>query len=89
VIAECLTSGTPVLISTETPWRNLEADGLGWDVDLTQMGHFVEIIERMALLNNDDLLKKRTIVKTSIINRLLDPAVLETNRQLFYKALLH
>jgi glycosyltransferase involved in cell wall biosynthesis len=89
VIAECLTSGTPVLISTATPWRNLQADGLGWDVDLTQMDSFVEIIEQMALLSKGDLLKKRAIVKTNVINRLLDPVVLETNRQLFYRALRH
>ena len=58
VIAECLISGTPVLISTETPWRNLQADGLGWDVDLAQMDSFVEIIERLALLSDDERLRK-------------------------------
>lgn len=83
VIAECLTSGTPVLISTETPWRNLQADELGWDIDLAQMDSFVEIIENMALLSDDERLKMRAIVKANVINRLLDPAVLETNRQLF------
>ena len=83
VIAECLTSGTPVLISTETPWRNLQADGLGWDIDLEQSDSFVEIIEKLALLSHDERLKKRTIVKAKIMERLLDPAVLEANRQLF------
>jgi len=83
VIAECLTSGTPVLISTETPWRNLQADGLGWDIDLKQMESFVAIIENMALLSDEARLKKRAIIKSKIMNRLLDPAVLEENRQLF------
>lgn len=88
VVAECLTAGTPVLISTETPWRNLQADGLGWDVDLAQMDSFVEIIENMALLSDDERLKKRAIVKANIIHRLLDPAVLESNLQLFKRQLL-
>lgn len=83
VIAECLTSGTPVLISTETPWRNLQADGLGWDVDLVQMDSFVEIIEKLALLSDYERLIKRAEVKAKIVERLLDPAVLESNRQLF------
>lgn len=83
VIAECLISGTPVLISTETPWRNLQADGLGWDVDLAQFGFFVEIINKLALLSDIERLKKRAIVKTKIMERLLDPVVLESNRQLF------
>ena len=83
VIAECLSSGTPVLISTETPWRNLQADGLGWDIDLEQMGSFVEIIERLALLSDYERLRKRAEVKAKIVERLLDPDVLESNRQLF------
>jgi glycosyltransferase involved in cell wall biosynthesis len=83
VIAECLISGTPVLISTETPWRNLEADGLGWDVDLAKMDSFVKIIEDFALLSRGDCFKKRAEIKTKIMKRLLDPFVLESNRQLF------
>lgn len=88
VIAECLASGTPVLISTETPWRNLQGDGLGWDVDLAQMDFFVEIIEKLAILSDDERLKKRAEVKAKIVERLLDPAVLESNRQLFKGRLL-
>ncbi|MFH2047081.1 MAG: glycosyltransferase [Pseudomonadota bacterium] len=89
VIAECLTAGTPVLISTETPWRNLQDDGLGWDIDLTQQDSFVNVIEKLALLNHDDRLIKRSEIKTKIVERLLDPRILETNRQLFKKHLQH
>jgi glycosyltransferase involved in cell wall biosynthesis len=85
VIAECLTSGTPVLLSTETPWRNLQSEGLGWDVDLVHEDSFAEIIENLALLNDDDRLKKRTEIKAKILERLLDPVVLESNRQLLKK----
>ncbi len=83
VIAESLTSGTPVLLSTETPWRNLQADGLGWDIDLAQPDSFVEIIERFALLSDSERLTMRTAIKTKIMERLLDPDVLAANRQLF------
>lgn len=83
VIAECLTSGTPVLISTETPWRNLQADGLGWDIDLSKMDTFVDIIEQVSLLNPGERLKRRNVVKEKIMERLSDPLILEANRQLF------
>jgi glycosyltransferase involved in cell wall biosynthesis len=83
VIAESLVSGTPVLISTETPWRNLEADGLGWDVDLAQIDTFVKIIEKLALLSDIERLRQRAEVKIKIAERLSDPAVLESNRKLF------
>lgn len=87
VIAECLTSGTPVLISTETPWRDLQADGLGWDIGLDQMNAFVEIIEKLALLNHNERSRNKSEIKAKIVKRLLDPNVLETNRQLFKKQL--
>lgn len=89
VIAECLTSGTPVLISTETPWRNMQAEGLGWDVDLAQEDLFVEIIEKLASLSDDERLKKRAEIKIKILDRLLDPAVLESNRQLLRMRCYH
>ncbi len=87
VIAECLTSGTPVLISTETPWRNLQEDGLGWDIDLTSENSFVEAIEKMAVLKNDERLKMRAMIKVKIAERLFDPKVLEMNRQIFITCL--
>ena len=83
VIGEALTVGTPVLISTETPWRNLQTDGLGWDIDLSHMDSFVETIEQVSLLSPAERLKKRNALKRKIMERLLDPGVLEANRQLF------
>lgn len=83
VIAECLTAGTPVLISTETGWRDLQADGLGWDIELEKEDSFVEIIEKLATLSAIERLEKRSIVKAKIMKRLLNPAVLDAHRQLF------
>jgi hypothetical protein len=58
---------------------------LGWDVDLEQIEVFVETIEKIALLSDDERSKKRAIVKANVVTRLLDPAVLETNRKLFMR----
>ena len=87
VIAECLTAGTPVLLSTETPWRGLRDDGLGWDIDLTQEDSFVEVIEKHALLSYEERRKMRSAVRRKTAHRLLDPKVLEANRQLFRQQL--
>jgi glycosyltransferase involved in cell wall biosynthesis len=86
VIAESLTAGTPVLVSTETPWRNLQADQLGWDIDLEQMDSFADTIEKMALWSHTERLKTRSVITAKVMERLLDPAVLEANRQLFLKS---
>ncbi len=83
VIAESLTAGTPVLVSSETPWRNLQRDGLGWDINLDSMNDFVNVIENYASLSHQQRLERRSIVKIKCKERLFDPDVLESNRQLF------
>ena len=62
VISESLSVGTPVLISSNTPWRNLLADRLGWDLDLANEGDFVEVIECYAELSNEFRMFKRNQV---------------------------
>lgn len=86
VIAECLMAGTPVLVSTETPWRSLEKEGMGWDVDLAFMDSFVEKIEFLALQDNSERLKSRELARTKVVDRIFDPVVLEENKQLFMKS---
>jgi len=88
VIAEALTAGTPVLISTETPWRNLQEEGFGWDLALADIASFAEAVERYALLTDQERAEKREVIKSRIMARLLDPAVLEANRELFKNASL-
>ncbi len=46
VIAEALASGCPVLISDQTPWRNLEAEGVGWDIPLGQTERFRSVLQQ-------------------------------------------
>jgi len=89
VIAESLTSGTPVLISDKTPWKNLEDDGLGWDIPLESPDAFVEIIENLARLNANERHNMKMLVKNNIRKRIYDPAILEANRTLFTKQFMN
>jgi glycosyltransferase involved in cell wall biosynthesis len=83
VIAESLIAGTPVLISTETPWRNLEGDGLGWDLDLDRPDEFVRKIDELSELNVEQRMAGRASVKQNIRGRLFDAEVLASNVRLF------
>ena len=83
VIAESLLAGTPVLISQNTPWRNLMEDGLGWDLDLREINKFVEIIEVEALRDENYRNRQRGIIKKAVHKRLFDPSILESNLFLF------
>ncbi|MDT4865495.1 Glycosyl transferases group 1 [compost metagenome] len=84
VVAESISVGTPVLLSDQTPWRNLEADGLGWDIPLDNIHKFADKINIVAQLSPLDREQQRIIVKQRAQERLLDPAATEANRELFY-----
>ena len=40
IILESLQAGTPVLISDQTPWRNLALENVGWDLSLNSKESF-------------------------------------------------
>lgn len=88
VIAESLTVGTPVLISTETPWRNLKDDGLGWDVNLNELDTFVEIIESFKRLTIEQKINFRKNVRNKIVEKINDPFVLQSNIDLINNSVI-
>ena len=83
VIAESISVGTKILISKDTPWLELEKDGLGWDVGLESEAAFVEHIEALAQKSPGEREQDRARVRDSALKRLFNPAVLEDNRRLF------
>ena len=44
VIFEALSAGCPVLLSTNTPWRNLEKKEIGWDIDTKNIDNFKKVL---------------------------------------------
>jgi glycosyltransferase involved in cell wall biosynthesis len=54
-IFEALAAGRPVLISDQTPWRNLTWHKAGWDIPLNKPERFSEQIERCALMEAGEL----------------------------------
>ncbi len=50
-IAEALGTGRPVLISDQTPWRALQAAGVGWDLSLEDAAAFCNAIAVLAGMN--------------------------------------
>jgi glycosyltransferase involved in cell wall biosynthesis len=86
VICEALVSGCPVLISDQTPWRNLEADGVGWDIPLGETERFQAVLQNCV--DGDDewhaALSKRAL--TYGAKRASDPAIIDANRGVFQRA---
>ncbi|MDG2207278.1 MAG: glycosyltransferase [Pirellulales bacterium] len=47
-IYEALSTGTPVLISDQTPWRDLKEQRAGWDLPLNDVHVFTQALENIA-----------------------------------------
>lgn len=54
VIAEALAVGTPVIISDQTPWQNLESAGAGWDISLSNSAEFTKAIQTIVDISTAD-----------------------------------
>lgn len=84
-IAESLSVGTPVLIADTTPWKNLEAEGVGWDLPL-QNGEvvFLNKIEEIFSLNVEQRYEQRKNAYQYAVKIFNDPITLEDNRRVFF-----
>jgi glycosyltransferase involved in cell wall biosynthesis len=86
VIAEALSVGTPVLLSDQTPWRNLEADRMGWDVSLGDADRFVGVIAELSAMPQKERDDRRVHIKRQTAHRLTDQRIFLANRELFRRA---
>ncbi|HBP88415.1 MAG TPA: glycosyltransferase [Nitrospirales bacterium] len=88
VIAEALSVGTPVLLSDQTPWRNLSCQGVGWDLPLENgVAGFLEAIAEALRKVEIERDAWRQRVFEFAKDRLNDPALLEANRALFLRVI--
>jgi glycosyltransferase involved in cell wall biosynthesis len=86
VIFEALASGCPVLISDQTPWRNLEAEGVGWDIPLAETERFRSILQQCVDGDGEwfAALSKRAMNYAA--KRASAPETIDANRRLFQGA---
>lgn len=86
VISEALAAGCPVLISDLTPWRNLEEEGVGWDIPLENEGRFRAVLQ--ACIDSDG--KQQVGLSDRAIKyaekQMDSPEIIYANRRLFQHA---
>lgn len=87
VILEAFCAGCPVLISDQTPWRDLEEKGVGWDMPLDQEERFQAVLQRCVGMDGEEYSKLSGQVMEYGIQVTKDDKVVEQNRQLFRHAL--
>ena len=83
VIIESLTAGCPVIISDQTPWRDLEKEGAGWDLPLGKSELFQKAIQQCINMDKNEFRLLSRNAKKYGINRSNNDKILEANRNLF------
>ena len=52
-IFEAFAAGLPVIISDQTPWKDLQSQQIGWDLPLDQPAAFAEAIAQAAMMSQE------------------------------------
>lgn len=86
VIAEALCAGLPILIADTTPWRDLEAQGIGWDLPLANPARFSQVIDEVAVMSPEVHLQMRENVLRWAKNKFSQNEAVEANYNMFVYA---
>jgi glycosyltransferase involved in cell wall biosynthesis len=87
VIGEALAVGCPVLISDQTPWRNLESEGVGWDIPLAETERFQSVLQQCVDGDGEWHTALSSRAQSYAGKHASDPVAIEANRKLFSLAL--
>jgi glycosyltransferase involved in cell wall biosynthesis len=85
-IVESWANGCPVLVSKNTPWKDLRVRNLGWDVDITEPKALLDAVQEAIDLSAEEYL---TMVRESYAffkEKISDNEIIEANRKLFRNA---
>ncbi len=87
VIQEAASAGTPLLISDQTPWRDLEEEGVGWDLSLDNVEDFRDAIRECVGMGPEEYRAWREDVMEWGHQQQESPERVEKNRALFEEVL--
>lgn len=87
VIGEALAVGCPVLISDQTPWRNLESEGVGWDIPLAETERFQSVLQQCVNGDGEWYAALSSRAQSYAAKHASDPVAIEANQKLFNLAL--
>ena len=83
IILESLQAGVPVLISDQTPWKNLAEHKAGWDLSLDDPKEFAAIIDKVAAMDETELAEWRKGAKEFAARYANDEKLIALSRNLF------
>ena len=82
-IVEAWSNGCPVIISRNTPWKNLNVQNLGWDVDIEKFDNLVNALQDAVDLDFTSYIAQCTASYKYFKDVISDEEVVNANRNLF------
>ena len=86
VIHEALSVGTPVLISDQTPWRDLEERQAGWDLSLSNEEKIINVVEFCCSMPSQEFFKYNKGAYSFLASSVKSTGAIEANRKIFKEA---
>lgn len=83
VIVEALTAGCGLILSNNTPWRDLNQHEVGWDIDLKNKQKFINAIEKCYEMNQENYNSYRKNCYQFITDEINKQNAVELSKQLF------
>jgi glycosyltransferase involved in cell wall biosynthesis len=82
-IIESMLNGCIPVISNQTPWQNLQKNGLGWDIALNNKQSFISAIKECLLLNEESFKSQSIKIQLFAEKKTSDLTILKAYQQLF------
>ncbi|MEO6393835.1 MAG: glycosyltransferase, partial [Pyrinomonadaceae bacterium] len=79
VIIESFAAGTPALISDRTPWRDLTAQRIGWDIPLEDEAKWVVTLQRCIDMDGAEFAEWAAAARAYAVNWLASPELETSN----------
>lgn len=83
VIFESLAAGTPVLISDQTPWKDLEERGAGWVYSLKNPGSYKQLLEEFLKTESNERKEQRKKTRKYAFEHSTNKEIVKINKELF------
>lgn len=82
-ILEGLSAGCPVIISNNTPWQDLEAKNIGWDLAIDNVDNVSKVVNEICEISNEKYMMMSSAAFQYAKSFCEDADLIEQNKKLF------
>lgn len=87
VMPEAFSAGCPVVISDQTPWRNLAEQNIGWDLPLERADLWREALQRCVAMSGAEYEQQSKAARQYAFDWLAAPEIVDANARVLDRAL--